>query len=157
MSEQLGGIFILIADLWPNFKTPETKEGLKIWRRNLGMHNEQTIMMAIEHLYKTEHFFSFSKLIDILGDMTKPQLMPKTDVIATIKKMATNSRQDVSDRPEIIQQTIRHAGGLIKLGQRTWDQWTEKEVAAAYDEAIRVMKKPKHHQIDNAQRLRINQ
>lgn len=157
MSEQLGGIFILIADLWPNFKTPETKEGLKIWRRNLGMHNDQTIMMAIEHLYKTEHFFSFSKLIDILGDMTKPQLMPKTDVIATIKKMATNSRQDISDRPEIIRQTIRHAGGLIKLGQRTWDQWTEKEVAAAYDEAIRVMEKPKHDQIDNAQRLRINQ
>ena len=140
MSE-LGGIFILIADLWPNFKTPETKEGLKIWRRNLGMHNEQTIMMAIEHLYKTEHFFSFSKLIDILGDMTKPQLMPKTDVIATIKKMATNSRQDISDRPKIIQQTIRHAGGLPNLGQRDWDQWTEKEVAAAYDEAARVIER----------------
>lgn len=144
MSE-LGGIFILIADLWPNFKTPETKEGLKIWRRNLGMHNEQTIMMAIEHLYKTEHFFSFSKLINILGDMTKPQLMPKADVVATIKKMATNSRQDISDRHEMIQQTIRHAGGLPNLGSRDWDHWLEKEVAAAYDEAVRVIERDQLH------------
>lgn len=37
---------------------------------------------------------------------------------------------------------------------RDHEEFIAKE---AYDEAIRVMKKPKHDKIDKAQRLRINQ
>ena len=145
MKDNYKNAFAVIADLWPNFKQPETVIGIGIWDRALAQHDERIIMAAIERLYHKEHFFSFGKLMDILGDMTKPQLMLKADVIATIKKMATNSRQDISDRPEIIQQTIRHAGGLPKLGMREWDQWTEKEVAAAYDDAVRVIERDQLH------------
>lgn len=140
-NETLKGIFIAINDAWSNFTIPQTPVIMNIWKKRLGAHDERTIMNAIEELYSTEHFFSFAKLIEIIGDMTKPELPSKADVIADIKKMATNSRQDISDRPEIIQQTIRHAGGLIKLGQRDWDQWIEKEVSAAYDEAVRVIER----------------
>lgn len=149
MSE-LGGIFILIADLWPNFKTPETKEGLKIWRRNLGMHNEQTIMMAIEHLYKTEHFFSFAKLTEVLTSMTTPQLPEPGEVIQTIKKLASNSNRDISDQPEHIRRTIDYLGGLKAIGQQNWDQWLEKRIADRYEEAKASMGKQELKQLGQA-------
>lgn len=148
---------VLIADLFSNFKAPVTEAGNTIWLNHLNGLDKNIFLAAISNLVANEAFFSFSKLKAEIDALTKPALPAKADVIATIKKMATNSRQNISNCPVIIQQTIRHAGGLIKLGQREWDQWLEKEIAAAYDEAARVIERDELHKLNAPERLKLNE
>jgi len=155
MNDNYKNAFLVIADLWPNFKQPETVIGIGIWDRALSQHSERAIMTAIETLYHREHFFSFGKLMEILNGLSKPKHLPKADVLAIVDKLSTNSRQDISDQPEIVRETIRQAGGLAHLGSKEWDEWTMKKVGEAYDDALRNIEQVEMQMLTSPERLAI--
>ncbi len=155
MNDNYKNAFLVIADLWPNFKQPETVIGIGIWDRALSQHSERAIMTAIETLYHREHFFSFGKLMEILNGLSKPKHLPKADVLAIVDKLSTNSRQDISDQPEIVRETIRQAGGLAHLGSKEWDEWTMKKVSEAYDDALRNIEQVEMQMLTSPERLAI--
>lgn len=142
--------FTVIADLWPNFKQPVSTIGIAIWDKALEMYPERTVISAIEKLYKTEHFFSFAKLTEILDTMTRPQLPEPGEVIQTIKKLASNSNRDISDQPDFIRLTVSYMGGLKSLGQEDWDEWLEKRIAQRYEEAKSSLSKQELLQLNQA-------
>lgn len=155
-NETLKGIFIAINDGWSNFQIPRSEAILNIWRQALNPYPDKTIMTAIETIYKTEHFFSFAKLIEVLTSMTTPQLPEPGEVIQTIKKLASNSNRDISDQPEHIRRTIDYMGGLKAIGQQPWDQWLEKRIGERYEEAKASMGKQELKQLGQvAERLGI--
>lgn len=153
--ETLSGIFALISDAWSNFKPPTHPVIFDIWDKALSPHSEESIMQAIATLYKRDHFFSFAALMGILGDISKAELLPKADVIAIIDRLSSNSRQDISDQPEIVKETIRQAGGLVHLGSREWDEWTHKALSEAYDDAVKMLERKEVQALSAPDRLRI--
>lgn len=154
-AQTLNGILGVIADAWSNFKAPKTPVIIGIWDRALSPYSEAQIMRAIEALYKKESFFSFSALMDILNGLSKPKHLPKADVLAIVDKLSTNSRQDISDQPEIVRETIRQAGGLAHLGSKEWDEWTMKKVSEAYDDALRNIEQVEMQMLTSPERLAI--
>ena len=145
----LSGVFILISDLWPNFKTPESTAGLKIWKKNLKFHDEQTIMKAIEELYKTEHFFSFSKLIELLGDLTKPTMMSMGEATDRVMKLARNIHSDLTKEDDIVRETIRQAGGIRFIAHsEEAEEWKLKKIQSAYRNACEIVEKREMHRLD---------
>ena len=134
-ADEMQKVFLLIADLFKNFRPPTTEVGIQTWMELLGDVEVKAVATAAKLVFAEEEFFSFAKLREKLDIMTKPQLPEPAEVVQVIKRLARNSNQDVSKQPEYIQRTLGYLGGLKHLGLQTWDEWLEKSIAEKYEQA----------------------
>lgn len=150
-NKQLAGIFAFISDLFKTFQTPQSEEGIRIWKRRLSGYDEKLIRDLIEDIYVTEQYFSFKALMDRLELATKPQLMDRADAVERVKKLMSNCNQDISSESDIVREMIKQAGGLKRLGLSTEDEhWMHKHLEVNYDRAAEILLKPDFKQLGMA-------
>lgn len=158
MKDNYKNAFAIIADLWPNFKQPETMIGIGIWDKALSRHDERTIMAAIETLYHREHFFSFGKLMEILGDMTKPQMLTMGEVVERVQKLSRNINSNLDKEDELVRETIKQAGGIRTLAHsEDSEEWKLKKIQSAYREAVEIVEKRQLQQLKEPEVLKLNE
>ena len=132
--DNLQNVFLLIADLFKNFRPPTTEAGIRTWLNLLGDVDVQTVVQAVQRVFAEEEFFSYAKLQEKIDLISKPQLPEPSEVVAEIRRLASNSQQPMGDKPEHIREVVRLMGGLPSIGRKQWDQWLEKDILRVYEE-----------------------
>lgn len=150
-------VFLLIADLFSNFKPPVTEMGNLVWLDLLGGRQMDVVVRAVKAMVAEEQFFSFAKLQQKIEEISLGPVMSKIEVSKAIIKLIGNYDAKIGDQPDIVQLTIDYAGGLRQI-QMMDAQWQDKHLSDAYNEAIKEMRKSAVKAISApAERLALNE
>ena len=129
-------ILAYISTLYPDYKISDNPDNIvEIWKESLEGVDDKVIHNAIKEHYKESRWAPhLSDILKRVHVATEEALPEPSEIVAEIRKLASNSRQPMDDKPEYIREVVRLMGGLERIGQRQWDNWLEKEIAGVYAE-----------------------
>lgn len=149
-------VFLLIADLFTNFKPPVTEIGNKVWLELLGGHSMEVVVKAVKTMVAEEQFFSFAKLQEKIEEISLGPVMSKAETIKAIHSLIGSYDLKISEQPEIVRLTLDYAGGSRQV-QMMDAQWQAKRLSDAYDQALKEMRKSSLKALSAPERLALNE
>lgn len=137
------GILGYIASLYPDYKIPDNPDNIvSIWQESLTGVDDKVIHHTIKEWYKESRYAPhLSDILKKVTAVTQEPMPEPSEVVAEIRRLASNSQQPMGDKPEHIREVVRLMGGLPSIGRKQWDQWLEKDILRVYGEWMSSQKK----------------